>query len=100
MDRTWQVTTARLLQNGCKLTVLQHGTCEGLKAGMHATTLGLAITMGLYNAAAWMTRRERHLAVNTILYAALIAWEREHVARHLASRREQCEKSLVSDRAA
>jgi hypothetical protein len=36
--------------------------------------------MGAYNAAAWLLRRERHLAVNTVLYTALLAWEQQHVA--------------------
>lgn len=75
-----------------QLDVLNHGTCEGLKAGIHATTLALAAVMGLYNAAAWLRRREQHLAVNTILYAMLIAWEREHVTRHLVLLREQVKK--------
>src|SRR6266542_2207965 len=58
-----------------KLTVLDYGSCEALKLGVHAATLGLAIVMGAYNAAAWLRRREQHLAVNAVLYAALIAWE-------------------------
>jgi hypothetical protein len=64
--------------------VLDHGNCEPLKAAVHATTLALAVVMGLYNAAAWMRRRQRHLAINAVLYAALVAWEREHVVHHLA----------------
>jgi hypothetical protein len=71
-----------------KLTVLDCGSCEALKLGVHATTLGLAVVMGAYNAAAWLRRREQHLAVNAVLYAALIAWEREHVAHHLALLRQ------------
>ena len=66
-----------------ELTVLQRGSCEPLKAGIHATALGLFALMGLYNAAAWMSRRQRHLAVNAILYSALTVWERTHVERHL-----------------
>jgi hypothetical protein len=82
-----------LLQaNGSKLdfnlTVLDCGSCEALKLGFHAATLGLAVVMGAYNAAAWVRRREQHLAVNAVLYAALIVWEREHVAHHLALLRE------------
>ncbi len=69
------------------LNVLTRGSCEGLKAGVHVTALGLAVVMGVYNAAAWMRRREPHLAVNTVLYAALIAWEQRHVAHHLAELR-------------
>ena len=69
------------------MDVLKCGRCETLKAGVHATALGLAVVMGLYNAAAWLTRREQHLAVNTVLYAALVAWEQKHVAHHIAELR-------------
>ena len=72
-----------------KLAVLVCGSCEALKLGVHATTLGLAAVMGAYNAAAWVRRREQHLAVNAVLYAALIAWEMEHVAHHLALLRQR-----------
>lgn len=72
-----------------KLEVLEGGSCEALKAGVHATALGLAVLMGLYNAAAWIRRREQHLALNTFLYAALTEWEREQVAHHLARRRQR-----------
>jgi hypothetical protein len=67
-----------------KLTVLNSGSCEALKLGVHAATLGLAVLMGSYNAAAWLRRREEHLAANAILYTALIALEYHHVAHHLA----------------
>jgi hypothetical protein len=67
--------------------VLKCGSCEPLKAGVHATALGLAVLMGLYNAAAWLSRREHHLAVNAVLYAALTAWEQKHVSRHVAELR-------------
>lgn len=69
------------------LKVLQCGSCEPLKLGVHGATLGLAAICGAYNAAAWLRRRERHLAVNTVLYAALIAFERCHVAHHMAEMR-------------
>lgn len=82
-----------------KLIILQHGECERLKTGVHGATLGLAVVMGLYNAAAWIGRRERHLAVNAILYSLLIAWERVHVAHHLASLRE-CREAVGAKRAA
>ena len=70
-----------------QLTVLECGSCETLKAGFHATALGLCAIMGLYNAAAWLRRREQHLAVNAVLYAALSVWEQQHVATHIASLR-------------
>ncbi len=66
------------------LSVLQGGSCEPLKASVHGTALALFAVMGLYNAAAWLARREQHLAVNAVLYAALTAWEQQQVARHLA----------------
>jgi hypothetical protein len=67
-----------------KLTVLDGGSCEALKLGVHAATLGLAVVMGAYNTAAWLRRREPHLAVNAVLYVALIALEQHHVAHHMA----------------
>ena len=70
-----------------KLDVLQCGSCERLKLGIHGTALGLAVVMGAYNAAAWLSRRQQHLAVNAVLYAALTAWEQQHVAHHLAELR-------------
>ena len=69
------------------LKVLKSGCCEELKLGVHAAALGIAALCGLYNAAAWLARRERHLAVNTVLYAALIAVEQQHVAHHIAELR-------------
>ena len=67
-----------------RLQVLQCGNCEPLKLGVHAGALGLSVLCGLYNAAAWLSRRETHLAVNTLLYTALSIWEHQHVAHHLA----------------
>jgi hypothetical protein len=71
-----------------KLQVLQCGSCEPLKLAVHGAALGLAVVMGAYNAAAWLSRRQQHLAINTVLYAALIAWEQRHVAHHLAEMRK------------
>jgi hypothetical protein len=78
------------------LTVLQCGSCEPLKAFVHGAALGLAALMGLYNAAAWLSRREIHLGVNAVLYSALTLWEVEHVAHHIEAQRRlsQREASL------
>ena len=65
------------------LPILKQGACEPLKAVVHGTSLGLCAIMGLYNAAAWINRRERHLAVNAIVYALAVAWERRLVTHHL-----------------
>jgi hypothetical protein len=69
------------------LKVLKCGNCEELKLGVHGLTLGLATLCGLYNAAAWLSRREQHLAINAVLYAALIAFEQRHVSHHIAELR-------------
>ena len=66
------------------LNVLNSGSSEVLKTGVHATALGLIVVMGAYNAAAWLQRRQPHLAINAVLYAALAVWEHQHVAHHLA----------------
>jgi hypothetical protein len=55
---------------------------------VHGLALGIAAVCGLYNAAAWLSRREQHLAVNAVLYAALIAFEQRHVAHHIAELRQ------------
>ena len=70
-----------------QLSVLQCGSCEPLKASVHGTALGLFAVMGLYNAAAWLSRREQHLAINAVLYTVLAAWEQQQVARHVAASR-------------
>ena len=69
------------------LEVLKCGNCEKLKLGVHATALGLAALCGLYNAMAWLNRREQHLALNAVMYAALVAIEQRHVAHHIAELR-------------
>jgi hypothetical protein len=65
------------------LDVLKCGNCEELKLGVHAGALALAALCGAYNAAAWLVRRERHLAVNAVLYAILVAWEQQHISHHM-----------------
>jgi hypothetical protein len=70
-----------------ELRILKCGNCEPLKLGVHAGAFGLAVIMGLYNAAAWLSRRETHLAINAVLYAALTAWETEHVRHHFVEMR-------------
>jgi len=85
-----------------QLPVLQCGSCEPLKASVHGTALGLFAVMGLYNAAAWLARREQHLAVNAILYAALTAWEQQQVAHHIEAlrRSQEASESVGTDVAA
>jgi hypothetical protein len=61
---------------------LHPGEGEVLKGAVHAAVCGLALVCGIYNAAAWFTRRERHLGVNAVLYAGLAVWEAAHVRHH------------------
>lgn len=61
---------------------LKAGEGEVLKGAVHAAVCGLALVCGVYNAAAWVTRRERHLGVNAFLYAGLAIWEAVHVQHH------------------
>jgi hypothetical protein len=82
------------------LKVLKCGNCEELKLGVHGLALGIAALCGLYNAAAWLSRREQHLAVNTVLYTALILFEQRHVAHHIAEMRRPHEGGVTADAAA
>jgi hypothetical protein len=77
----------RLGRMTTNLEVLQNGKCEELKLGVHAAALGLVAVMALYNAAAWLKRRQVHLAFNAVMYAALTVWEQQHVAHHIAELR-------------
>ena len=61
---------------------LRPGEGEMVKGSVHAAVCGLALICGVYNAAAWLTRRERHLGVNAVLYAGLALWEASHVRHH------------------
>ena len=77
------------------LKVLQCGSCEPLKLAVHGAALGLAAVMTLYNAAAWLARRERHLGLNAVLYTALTVWEQQHVSHHLDELRRVSEPAAL-----
>ena len=65
------------------LPILNVGSCEPLKAAIHGTAFGLCALMSLYNAAAWLKRRQPHLAINAVIYLAATYWEQRHVAQHV-----------------
>ena len=67
-----------------QLSILEAGSQEGFKAVVHGLALSLVGLMGAYNAAAWLQRRQPHLAFNTIVYAALVYFEYQHVCHHCA----------------
>ena len=55
---------------------------EEFKLGVHLALFGLAVTCGLYNMGAWVSRREAHLALNVFLYGGVVAWEVDQIRRH------------------
>lgn len=61
---------------------LRSGECERVKADVHAALGLLALGAFVYNAGAFCLRRKSHLAVNAVVYGALIAFELSHVAHH------------------
>lgn len=65
------------------MAVWQCGCFERVKAGTHAAACALAVLMAGYNALAWVMRRERHLAVNTISYVLAACWEVKQTKHHL-----------------
>jgi hypothetical protein len=65
--------------------MLDSGRCEPLKAAVHGVLLVTVSVCAAYNAAAWIKRRQRHLAINAIIYSAAVLWERCHIAHHLAA---------------
>jgi hypothetical protein len=79
-----------------ELDVLKCGNCEELKLGVHAGALTLAALCGAYNAAAWLVRRERHLAVNAVVYAMLVAWEQQHISHHLETIRHPTDSESLA----
>ena len=65
------------------LAILYPGKCEPLKAAFHGAALVLAGVMGAYNTAAWLRRRQSHLAINAVIYLAAACWEQRHVSHHM-----------------
>ena len=60
------------------------GNAEKFKAGVHLALFALASMCLGYNAMAYAARRERHLAVNVLVYGSLAAYEVDQVYKHLA----------------
>lgn len=63
--------------------MLDNGKCEPLKAAVHGVMLATVCLCAAYNTAAWLKRRQRHLAINAIIYISAAWWERGHIAHHL-----------------
>ena len=71
--------------------LLDSGNCEPFKAAVHGAVLALAAVCAAYNTAAWVKRRQRHLAVNAVFYTAAVWFEHCHVRHHLAG----CESAVI-----
>lgn len=65
--------------------MLNVGQCEPLKAAVHGVLLATVTVCAAYNTAAWIKRRQRHLAFNAVVYGIAIWWERAHVKHHLVA---------------
>jgi hypothetical protein len=65
--------------------MLDNGECEPAKAAVHGVLMATVAVCAAYNTAAWLKRRETHLAINAILYSAAVWWERCHIVHHLRS---------------
>jgi hypothetical protein len=63
--------------------MLDVGACEPLKAAVHGVLMATVAVCAAYNTAAWLKRREPHLAVNAIVYTLATFWEHAHVVHHL-----------------
>ena len=63
--------------------MLDSGQCEGMKAVVHAVLMATVGVCAAYNTAAWLKRRQRHLAINAVIYSAAVWWEHCHVRHHL-----------------
>jgi hypothetical protein len=73
-----------------EVKLLDAGRCEPLKAAVHGVLLATMGVCAAYNAAAWLKRRQRHLAINAVIYSAAVWWESCHVAHHLVA----CDKQV------
>lgn len=60
---------------------------EPLKVGVHGALGLLAAACALYNGAAWLERREAHLALNSVLYTIVALFEGTRCADHLSEMR-------------
>jgi hypothetical protein len=64
--------------------MLDSGQCEPLTAAVHGLLLAAVALCATYNTAAWLKRRQPHLAINAIIYCGAVWWEHSHVMHHLA----------------
>jgi hypothetical protein len=59
------------------------GNHEVVKSGVHGAVAALVTMCAIYNLTAWCCRRDRHLAINGVIYTLAVIWELKHTAHHL-----------------
>ena len=64
---------------------LSRGHAEPFRGVVHALAGGLCGLMFAYNTAAWLLRRERHLATNALAYGFAVLYELSQTRRHLGT---------------
>lgn len=62
--------------------IFENGHSEPLKSAVHAALGTLALVCLGYNCIAFGLRRERHLAINAVLYLGLVVVEKRQVQSH------------------
>jgi hypothetical protein len=78
--------------------MLDNGRCEPMKAAVHGVLMATVAVCAAYNTAAWLKRRQRHLAINAVIYCAAVWWERCHLTHHLRDcPRVECGVTVPSD---
>ena len=65
------------------INMLNNGECESVKAAVHGVLMATVALCAAYNTAAWLKRRQPHLAINAVVYTAAVWWERCHIVHHL-----------------
>src|SRR5882762_1435267 len=48
--------------------MLDSGACEPMKAAVHGVLMATVAVCAAYNTAAWIKRRQPHLAINAVVY--------------------------------
>ena len=65
--------------------ILDRGSDEVSKIAAHVLLGGIAAVCMAYNLAAWVKRREAHLAWNAVIYGTLTVLEGYQIQRHRGS---------------
>ena len=63
--------------------LLDSGACEPMKAAVHGVLMATVAVCAAYNTAAWIKRRQPHLAINAVVYTVAVWWESCHIRHHL-----------------